>query len=435
MSLTRRNFIQMVPASAAALALTSGSTAKAAEPIHHVTVLGGGFAGCTIAKYIRMWSDGEIAVTLIEPRANHVSCVMSNLILNKRLKTADLTFEYNDLQLKYGVNVVRDKALKIRGPQKQIRLKNAGWISYDSLVVATGIQFDKIPGLNYKNAPHAWIAGGSTNKLRNLINKMPDTGTFVMTVPKTPYRCPPGPYERACVVADILGRRSGYLDGSGSTPPRVIVLDANPGIQAEKSTFTSAFNDLYGGIIEYIPDAQVESVESDDPNSLVVHTTQGSFGGDVINVIPTHGAQSILRRSGLTGESRWADVDPVTYATTNTLFQDVYVIGDAQGTSQPKSGHMANAQAKICADSIIRTAHGQSSYTEERLQNITTNSACFSPITYDKASWLTAVYSYNPDTGSMALVPGSLGEAHNWSTRNFNDMFDWSNNLFADTFK
>jgi NADPH-dependent 2,4-dienoyl-CoA reductase/sulfur reductase-like enzyme len=315
---------------------------------------------------------------------------------------------------------------------KQLRLKSAGWTSYDSLVVATGIQFDKIPGLDNQKVPHAWIAGGQSKNLRNKINKMPDTGTFVMTVPKAPYRCPPGPYERACIVADILGRRSGYLDGSGSIAPRVIVLDANPGIMAEKGTFTSAFNDLYGDIIEYIPNAQVESVDSDN---LIVNTSQGSFAGDVLNVIPTHGAQNILRVSGLTGDSRWADVDPVTYASTNTLFQDVYVIGDAQGTGQPKSGHMANAQAKICADSIIRTAHGLSSYTEERLQNITTNSACFSPITYDQASWLTAVYSYNPDTGSMGLVPGSLGEAHNWSSRNFNDMFTWSDNLFADTFK
>lgn len=432
MSLTRRNFIQMVPASAAALALTNGSTAKAAEPIHHVTVLGGGFAGCTIAKYIRMWSEGQIAVTLIEPKANHVSSIMSNLILNEQLKVPDLRFEYNNLQLKYGVNVIRDRAQKIKGPEKQLKLKNAGWISYDSLVVATGIRFDKIPGLDFKKIPHAWIAGGQTNKLRNQIRAMPDAGTFVMTVPKAPYRCPPGPYERACVVADILGRRSGYLDGTSTTPPRVVVLDANPGIQAEKGTFTRAFNDLYGDIIEYIPDAQISSVDSDNK---VVHTTQGSFEGDVVNVIPTQSAQWILKASGLTGDSRWADVDPVTYATTNTLFQDVYIIGDAQGTNQPKSGHMANAQAKICADSIIRTAHGQSSYTEERLQNITTNSACFSPITYDKASWLTAVYTYNPDTGSMGLVPGSLGEAHNWSTGNFNDMFDWSNNLFADTFK
>ncbi|WP_299203507.1 FAD/NAD(P)-binding oxidoreductase [uncultured Amphritea sp.] len=430
MPLTRRSFIQMVPASAAALALTSG--AKAAEPIHHVTVLGGGFAGCTVAKYLRMWSNGEIAVTLIEPNSNHVSCIMSNLILNKRLKTTDLTFEYNDLQVKYGVEVVHDRALRIRGPQKQLRLKNAGWVNYDSLVVATGIQFDKIPGLVPSKVPHAWIAGGQTNNLRNKIIRMPDTGTFVMTIPKAPYRCPPGPYERACIVADILGRRSGYLDGTGNVAPRVIVLDANPGIMAEKGTFTSAFNDLYGDIIEYIPDAQVESVDSDN---LIVNTSQGSFAGDVLNVIPNHGAQNILKVSGLTGDSRWADVDPVTYASTNTLFQDVYVIGDTQGTSQPKSGHMANAQAKICADSIIRTAHGLSSYTEERLQNITTNSACFSPITYDEASWLTAVYSYNPDTGSMGLVPGSLGEAHNWSSRNFNDMFTWSDNLFADTFK
>lgn len=288
-------------------------------------------------------------------------------------------------------------------------------------------------GLDSRLTPHAWIAGGQTNLLRNQIRAMPDNGTFVMTIPEKPYRCPPGPYERACLVADILGRRSGVLAGKVSPggAPRVVVLDANPGIQAEKETFTRAFNDLYGDIVEYIPDARPISVDS---TIREITTTKGTFRGDVLNVIPRHGAQQLLRRSGLTAGGRWAPVDPVTYESTVGGQAGVYVIGDAQGTGQPKSGHMANAQAKVCADAIIRTAAGLSAHTQERLDNITTNSACFSPITATEASWLTAVYAYDAASQSMKLVPGSLGESHKWDSENFQDMFSWSENLFADTF-
>jgi hypothetical protein len=127
-------------------------------------------------------------------------------------------------------------------------------------------------------------------------------------------------------------------------------------------------------------------------------------------------------------------VDPVTYGSILQDFPGVYVIGDAQGTGQPKSGHMANSQAKVCADAILRSAAGLSPYTEERLNNLTTNSACFSPINRSEASWLTAVFRYDRATGAMTLAPGSLGEAHRWNSENYRDMFDWSRNLFADTF-
>jgi NADPH-dependent 2,4-dienoyl-CoA reductase/sulfur reductase-like enzyme len=421
-----------LPAALAGLSL-SLPRGLAAAP-HRVVVVGGGFAGSTVAKYLRMWSDGGIAVTLIEPGEQHVSCIMSNLVLNGQLSVADLSFGYAALSGKYGVDVVRDRALAIDGENQRLQLMNGGLLAYDSLVVATGIGFDPVDGLDTRKTPHAWIAGPQTSLLRQQIRDMPDDGTFVMTIPQAPYRCPPGPYERACLVADILGRRSGILgDGgrSGTGAPRVVVLDANPGIQAERETFSRAFQGLYGDIVEYLPDATVVAVDSD---AREVSTTRGTYRGDLLNVIPRHSAHRLLTTSGLTGTGRWASVDPVTYGSILQDFPGVYVIGDAQGTGQPKSGHMANSQAKICADAILRSAAGLSPYTEERLNNLTTNSACFSPITRSEASWLTAVFRYDRAAGAMTRAPGSLGEAHRWNSENYRDMFDWSSNLFADTF-
>jgi NADPH-dependent 2,4-dienoyl-CoA reductase/sulfur reductase-like enzyme len=359
---------------------------------------------------------------------------MSNLVLNGQLKISDLSFDYATLQAKYGVDVKQDRAQRISDVAQEVKLKDAGWVPYDSLVVAAGIQFDTVPGLiDSRRTPHAWIAGGQTNLLRNQIRDIPPGGTFVMSIPDKPYRCPPGPYERACLVADILKRRGGGY--------KVIVLDANDGIQAERETFTRAFAGLYRDIIEYRPLQRVDAI---DQNSNTVYTkllnSEGEeighdmAQGDVINIIPRHGAPQLLVKSGLTDGGRWAPVDPTTYGSTLEKFPGVYVIGDSQATGQPKSGHMANAQAKVCADAIVRRAAGMPVDGDERLDNITTNSACFSPITADEASWLTAVYRYNRKTGTMGLVPGSLGEAHNWNSENYRDMFSWSRNLFDDTF-
>ena len=436
MSLKRRTILQMIPAVAA----MSIAPALRSQASHHVVVVGGGFAGATVAKYIKMWSAADprvnMRVTLVEPRVAHVSCIMSNLVLNGQLKISDLSFDYAALQGKYGVEVLQDRVQRISKDGPEIKLKNRGWLAYDSLVVATGIAFDPIEGLDDpRKTPHAWIAGGQTNLLRNQIRDIPERGTFVMSIPDKPYRCPPGPYERACLVADILQRRgSGY---------RVIVLDANNGIQAEKETFTRAFSELYGDIIDYRPLQRVVGV---DQNSNYVHTKiltadgqetggEDAVYGDVLNIIPRHGAPRLLVNSGLTDGGRWAPVDPTTYGSSLDRFPGVYVIGDSQATGQPKSGHMANAQAKICADAILRRAAGDSLDSDERLDNLTTNSACFSPINASEASWLTAVFRYNRDTGNMGLVPGSLGEAHNWNSENYRDMFSWSENLFADTFK
>ncbi len=422
MKLNRRHFIK---ATGAGLALSTIPGAVHAANPPHILVIGGGFAGATVAKYIRLWSDFTVDVTMVDPKPHHTSCVLSNLILNKQFPFEKLELPYTHLESKYGVNVVQDQAEEIDGAGNQVRLKQRGWQTYDRMVIATGIGFNMPSGLDTNLSPHAWIAGEQTKLLAQQLAAMNNNSTFVMTIPKSPFRCPPGPYERACLVADMFVR-NGYTSGDN---PRVVVLDANAGIQAERETFSRAFNDLYNNVVQYVPDADLYSVNS---SAGVVNTSAGTFQGDILNVIPENQATAFVRSQGLTDDGRWAPVDPTTYESVLADFQGVHVIGDSQGSNQPKSGHMANAQAKICADAILRSLSGLPTDTPERLENITTNSACYSPITINQASWLTANYKYSDDFDMMQMT--HIGEAEKWNSENFKEMFVWASNLFTDSF-
>jgi NADPH-dependent 2,4-dienoyl-CoA reductase/sulfur reductase-like enzyme len=420
MRINRRHFIQAA-GTGLAMAGFPGIISAASRP--HILVIGGGFAGATVSKYLRLWSDFKADVSMVDPNPDHVSCVLSNLILNENMAIDELRMPYAKLESKYGVKVIRDKAEEIQGTK--VRLANNGWGTYDRVVVATGIGFIKPNGLDVNKTPHAWIAGQQTTLLAKQINEMRPNSTFVMTIPKSPYRCPPGPYERACLVAD-------HMQNMGVTSvdtPSVIVLDANSQIQAERHTFSRAFNDLYGNTLKYIPDVEVQSVNSTTGR---IYTSAGEFQGDVLNVIPDNQATRVVYDSGLTSGGNWAPVDPTTYESTVGGFEGVHVIGDSQNTNQPKSAHMANAQAKVCADAIVRSLSGLPTDSAERLANLTTNSACYSPITSNQASWLTANFAYNQDYDLMQLT--HIGEAEEWSRKSYKEMFTWANNLFADCF-
>jgi pyruvate/2-oxoglutarate dehydrogenase complex dihydrolipoamide dehydrogenase (E3) component len=214
----------------------------------------------------------------------------------------------------------------------------------------------------------------------------------------------------------------------------VTVLDANASIQAEEATFRAAFRQLYGDVIRYVPNAEVVAVDSVNRR---VETTAGTWAADVLNIIPNHRAPALLRDSGLTQGGPWAPVDVTTYESRVSGFEDVYIVGDAQGSRQPKSGHIANAQAKVCADAIMRKAAGLTTQSAERLANITTNSACFSPVSFSEAAWLTAVFRYNAnlgEAGDMEPVPASFGASDGWDSESYRDMYDWASNLLSDTF-
>lgn len=412
---SRRNFIKLIGAGS----LSAGFPAivKSATNGPSVLVVGGGFAGATAAKYLKHW-DPTINVTLIEPNAQFHSPILSNLILNNKLGLSDISFTYETLNQKYGVEIVQDLVTGIDATGHQVELGSGALRSYDRLIIAPGISFDEIPGLDFQQVPHAWKAGAQTELLRQQIAAMPAGETFVMTIPKAPYRCPPGPYERACVVADFLRKNK-----PGS---RVLVLDANPDIIVEKEIFNHAFTVTYGDMLEYIPNADVLSVDSPQ---RIVETSLGSFQAGVLNVIPRQSAGSIIHSAGLNNDAtgRWAAINPLSYESTAA--PDIHIIGDSQGTGQPKAGHIANSEAKICADAVIRSLSGMQPYAAPK-----TNSACYSPISSNTASWLTAVFAYDAATGTMKLVPESFGSASTPTRDNYETMFEWAGNLFSDTF-
>lgn len=413
--ISRRTFLKSLGTTAAITAFPAVISAQSKQP--KVIVVGGGFAGATAAKYLRHW-DNNLNVTLVEPRLYYRSPILSNLVLTNQISLSSLSFNYDQLSQKYGVNVIRKWVRRINSQTHQLILQGGIKLEYDRLILAPGISFDAIDGLDSSKVPHGWTSGANLLLLKRQLRAMPRGGSFVMTIPKAPYRCPPGPYERACMIADYLRRNK-----PGAT---ITVLDANAGIVAEKHTFETAFNGTYADILSYRPNTTVLSVDSDQRS---VHTNLGDFDADVLNVIPTHRAGSLIHSSGLanSADGRWAEVNPLSYESTKT--SAIHIIGDSQGTGQPKAGHIANAEAKVCADAVIRLLGGLTPY-----QAPMTNSACFSPISSNTASWLTAVFSYDASSGTMKAVPGSGGEANSPTRENYTDMFDWAHSLFGDTF-
>lgn len=415
-SSNRRKLLQ-----ASGLLLATGAmpgTLRAATAAPRVVVIGGGFAGATLAKYVRLWNPA-IQVTLIEPNPTHVSCILSNLVMNGTLAMSDITIRYDNLRTKYGVKIVADRAVGIDSVNRKVTTQNGTQIPYDKLVLAPGIDFDAIPGFDSAVIPHAWQAGPQTLALKSQLLAVPAGGTFVMSIPQAPYRCPPGPYERACLLADSLLRRR--------RAGKVIVLDANPDVVAEPHTFHTAFQTTYAGVIEYHPSTVVESVNW---ATKTINTTWGPIRADAANIIPRQRAGKVVVAAGLLGSdpaTRWAPVNPLSYEST--LVPNVHVIGDSQGTGQPKSGHMANAEAKVCADALVRYFAGEAPDPQPM-----TNSACFSPITSNTASWLTVVFGYDAASGMMKAVPNTLSEAPSPSGEHYEEMFVWAKNLFADSF-
>ncbi|MDP1653478.1 MAG: FAD-dependent oxidoreductase [Rhodocyclaceae bacterium] len=430
----RRDFIKWAGASGigltaagwsvlAAADTKSTTTVAASVPTNtgikgRVVVIGGGMAGATAAKYLRYWGGTGVDVTLIERESTYGSKIMSNLVLNGSRTMASLQFGYGNLASRYGVKVVKGEVVTIDPVGRSVILAGGTRYAYDRLIVAPGVAFDVVPGLETAAAqarvPHAWDAGPQVTNLRNMITAMPSGGVFVMHIPAKPIRCPPGPYERACVVADWLKRNR--------TDTKVIVLDANPSIMAEQHSFLEGFA-LHG--ITYVPDVSIDRV---DAATLDVYTNQGKFSSNVLNVIPPHRAGKVISANGLADAGgKYTSVNVLSYEAK--VAPGIHVIGDASATTQPKAGHIANQEAKVCADAILRLLSGRAPDPAPH-----TNSSCYSPITFDTASWLTANYAYDPTTQTMVLVTASAGEAAARSKDNFEEMNKWFKVLMGDSY-
>ena len=385
-----------------------------------VIVVGGGMGGATVAKYLRLWGDG-IDVTLIERAASYTSNIMSSLVLTGQRTLGSLNFDYNQLKANYGINVVQGEVVNIDPVGVKVTLASGQTLSADRIVLAPGIAFDLTPGLsNFEQMPHAWQAGTQTTLLADQLRAMRSGGTVLLTIPKTPYRCPPGPYERACLLADWL-----RVNKPGS---KLLVLDANPGIVAEVDNFTNAFNNLHASVIEYHPGVEVTQA---DPSGMNLLTTAGNFHGDVINLIPPQRAGALLATAGLNNATsgRFGAVNMLSYASTVPGADKVHIIGDASATTQPKAGHIGNQQAKVCADAISRLLTGGQPDPAP-----VTSSSCYSTITMSQAAWLHVVFQYDAAAGAMAAVPAANGASAGWSSGNFKDMGTWFNALMNDSF-
>ena len=423
---------------AATLATTSITGKK-------VVVVGGGMAGMTAAKYLRLWGGKGLEVTLVEPDTLYTSAIMSNLVLNGSRTITGLQFSRNALTQQYGVIRRTGSVVAIDRLAHTVRLADGSSLGYDRLVLAPGVSFDNAYGLTQADydtrTPHAWRGGAQTTLLRQQITAMKNQDIFVMTIPKAPYRCPPGPYERACVIAD-------HLKSSGRGACQVIVLDENPTIQAERHTFETAFSGLHAAVIRYVPG--VTGVAIDPLGKTVSYVdavgTQQVISAAVINPIVPHRAMGSetggwLAQAGLnnSADGRWAMVNVLSYESTASGAEGIHVLGDAASCGLPKAGHVANQEAKICADAIVRLMTGQQPDPQP-----VANSACYSPITANSASWLTAVYQYDPVDKRMKIaasggqtvingLPAGATEAATVSQDNFEDMGTWFTTLMKDT--
>ena len=431
-TLSRRHFLKAAGAASALAAIPRIVSAQTTSP--RVVVVGGGFGGATVAKYLRMWG-GNVQVTLVEPSTNYIACVLSNLVLSNAISLTRITLGYSSLQTNHGVSVVQGRTISIDPPGNRITVQTASGmqdLEYDHLVLSPGIDFTPAPGnWNPELTPHAWVAGTQTTLLRNQVASMRNNDRCVITVPRAPYRCPPGPYERACVVADILRTR-------GRTGAKVVLLDANAGIQAEVEAFTHAFTVTLRDWIEYVPNALVTSVDS--TTRSIVTTARTVNNARVLNYIPNQRAAPIAAGLG-TDAAGFVPVNPLTYATL--AHPNIHVIGDSasvpatDGRGIAKSAHMANSEAKVCADAILRTLAG-----DNPDENIATNSACYSPVTQRTASWFSTSFIYGDVFTASGAVKGKgmhrvdVGEAPADRVNNdtFKEMFTWADSLFADSF-
>ena len=420
MPLSRREFIQWMSAGAGIGAL-AGCAGSGGPVAGRVVVIGAGYAGATAAKYVRLWSP-DIEVTLVERNREFISCPLSNLVLGGSKTLADITVGYDGLA-KHGVNMVRDDAVAIDPVKREVRLASGAALGYDRLIIAPGIDFmyDSIPGLNNADAQskvlHAWKAGEQTVALRRQLEAMRDGGVYALQIPKAPFRCPPGPYERACQVAHYFK--------TAKPKSKVLILDANEDVVSKKGLFMAAWNGPYKGIVEYRPNSELLDV---DVKTLTARLQFDNVKADVLNVVPPHGAGALARRAGLiTANDRWCGVNWLTMESTKVA--GVHVLGDAtlSASLMPKSGHMANQHAKVAAAAVIALIKNQPVNPQPMMVN-----TCYSFIDDRNVVHVASVHAYDPVQQTMAVVKGSGGLSDKANELEGTYAMSWAKNIWAD---
>lgn len=421
MLMKRRDFLKASAATGAIASLYGCAGGNKAGG--HVVVVGGGYGGATVAKYLRMWSEGGVQVTLIERNANFVSCPISNLVIAGQKNMEDITVSYDNLKSKWGVRVIQDDVIAVDAAKRSVKLAKGGDMSYDRLVLSPGVDFmfDQIPALTDAGAQakilHAWKAGPQTIALRKQLEAMKDGGTYAISIPKAPYRCPPGPYERACLVASYFKQHK--------PKSKVVILDANEDVQSKKPLFTKAWADLYKGMIEYRNNSEVKDVEVGSNTAILEFD---KFKADVLNVIPPHRAGDIAAKAGLKMiNNRWVDINWLSMESTNT--PGVHVLGDAifPAPTMPKSGHMANQHGKLAAAAILNMLSGQEPNPAPVVMN-----TCYSFVDAKNVIHVSSIHQYDAATKVVQPVKGAGGVSAARNELEGKVAMGWAKNIWAD---
>jgi len=417
----RRDFIKLAGAGAAVGTLSGLAGCASTVPAKaRVVVIGGGFGGATAAKYVRLWAPA-VDVVLVERESAFYSCPISNLVLGGFSSMQEITTGYNGLR-QHGVQVVQDEAVGIDAAKKSVSLARGGDIAYERLVVSPGIDFNfgeiqgYEPAMQQGRVLHAWKAGAQTVELRRQLEGMRDGGVAILSIPAAPYRCPPGPYERACMIAAYLKQ--------AKPRSKLLVLDANPDVTSKGGLFKAAWKDHYAGNLEYRGNAKVVAVEGG-----AVRTEFDTVRGEVLNVVPPQRAGDIALKAGLiTHNNRWCDVD--WRSMESKKVPGIHVLGDAtlSAPGMPKSGSMANNHAKIAAAAIVGALTGRGAGSDPKILN-----TCYSFVSQKEAIRVSSVHEWSPGQGTLIAVKGSGGVSAARSEAEGTFAWNWARSIWADS--
>ena len=434
----RRHLLQNAATGAGALGLLSltgcasetgallSATAGGRVPAKtRVLVVGGGYGGATAAKYLRLFSGQTIDVTLIEPSDAFVSCPMSNLVLGGSKSLADITTPYAGLTKSHGVRVVKDMVASIDAVKKVAVLASGPTIAYDKLVLSPGIDlmWDSVAGLRAAQGEgrilQAWKAGPETVALRRQLEAMPDGGVYAITIPEAPYRCPPGPYERACQVASYFK--------AVKPKSKVLILDANQDVTSKGPLFKKVWAEQYKGIIEYR--GQHKATAVDASTNTVKFEIQDDVRADVLNVLPSMRAGAIAVQTGLANaNARWCNVNYMNFESTAA--KDIHVLGDSIqiAPGMPKSGHMANSHAKVAAAAIVAELAGWEVNPAPMLTN-----TCYSFTDAKNLIHVASVHEYVAAEKTFKTVVGSGGVSPGPTELEGVYAWNWARTIWADS--
>jgi len=424
MNNSRRHFLAH---GAAGLSLLGGfsSFARASLDKAQILVIGGGFGGATAAKYLRLFSNNTANVILIEPNASFLSCPMSNFVVAGMRSMADITSPYDSLTKHHGIKLIRDSVSAIDPDKKTVKLSSGSVIGYDKVVLSPGISLmtNSIEGLAKANQAcvtlQAWKAGPETLMLYKQLAAMRDGGVFAISIPEAPYRCPPGPYERASLVANYLKQHK--------PKSKVLILDANQDITSKGALFKKAWSEQYSGLIEYLSSHNVTGVDA--KTKTLRFEVQDDVRADVLNVLPAMSAGEIAIKTGLANANgRWVNVDFLNFEATAT--RDIHVLGDAIQTAplMPKSGHMANQHAKVAAAAIIAQLNDWPINPAPVVNN-----TCYSFVSEQAAVHIASVHQYDAQAKTFKSVPGAGGLSSEPSNTEASYAWGWAHNIWADT--